>query len=181
MSVLKKQVVVSVEDYLEAEKLAQVKHEYVSGHVYAMVGASRAHNVIAGNLYTALRGHLKGSPCRAFMTDLKVRIKDIFYYPDVLVTRSATDTDPYFSTQPSLIIEVLSPHTETVDRVAKRLDYQSLASLVEYVLVAQDKREVSVYRRSGEGWDIEIYSGPETVRLTSIKLDISMADVYAET
>jgi Uma2 family endonuclease len=180
MSVLKKQAVVSVGDYLEAEKLSQVKHEYVAGEIYTMVGASRTHNVIAGNFYSALRERLKGGACRTFMTDLKVRIKDIFYYPDVLVTCSAADNDPYYSNEPMLVIEVLSPHTETADRTAKRLHYQSLPSLMEYVLASQDKMEVSVYRRAGADWDIESYSAGEIVRLDSVGLSIPMSDVYVE-
>ena len=139
MSVVQKNVLVSVEEYLEGEKYAQVKHEYVRGHVYAMVGVSRTHNTLALALASRLLSHLHAGGCRVFISDMKVRIGDIYYYPDVLVTCSKTDADPHFSTEPRLIIEVLSPSTEAFDRLDKRLAYQSLSSLGEYVLVSQER------------------------------------------
>jgi len=147
MPLLKKNVLVSVEEYLEGERHSQVKHEYVHGRVYAMVGASKTHNRIALNVGYALDRHVRGGPCSVYVSDVKVRIGDIFYYPDILVTCSPADTDPFFSTEPLLILEVLSSTTEAIDRLDKRLVYQSLSSLREYVLLSQAKREVQVYRR----------------------------------
>src|SRR5689334_23718297 len=108
MSVVQQNVLISAEDYLEAEKHAPVKHEYIRGHIYAMVGASRAHNKLALALASGLRQHLKSAGCEVFMSDMKVRIEDIFYYPDVMVTCSKTDSNAYFSTEPTLIVEILS-------------------------------------------------------------------------
>ena len=180
MSVVQKNVLVSVDEYLEAEKHSQTKHEYVRGHVYAMVGASRAHNKLALALASLLRTHLRESGCDVFISDMKVRIGDIFYYPDVVVTCGKADTNPYFSTEPVLVVEVLSPTTEAADRVDKRLGYQSLPSLKEYVLVNQDRRKVEVYRRSGAGWDLETYTGQDIVRLTSVDFSASTADLYGD-
>ena len=171
---------VSVEEYLEGEKHSQVKHEYVRGRVYAMVGASKAHNRIALNIGYTLDRHLRGGPCSVFVSDVKVRIGEIFYYPDVLVSCSQGDTDPFFSTEPSLIVEVLSPTTEALDRLDKRLAYQSLPSLQEYVLVSQGKREVQVYRRQGQGWDLEVFLEEDTVRIESIHFELPLAEVYRD-
>jgi len=124
--------------------------------------------------------HLRGGPCTVFVSDVKVRMGEIFYYPDVSVTRSPTDTDPFVSTEPSLIVEVLSPTTEAVDRLDKRLGYRSLPSLREYVLVSQEKREVQVYRRQAQGWDLEVFLGADTVRLESIDLELPLAEVYRD-
>ena len=180
MPLLKKNVLVSVEEYLEGEKHSQMKHEYVRGRVYAMVGASRAHNRIALNIGYALDRHLRGGPCDVFVSDVKVRVGEIFYYPDVCVTCSPTDTDPYFSTEPSLIVEVLSSTTEAVDRLDKRLAYQSLPSLREYVLVSQEKREVQIYRRQTQGWDLEVFLDMDIVRLQSIEFELPLAEVYRD-
>jgi Uma2 family endonuclease len=178
MSVLQKNVLVSIEEYLEGEEHASVRHEYVRGQVYAMVGTTRAHNKIALTLAATLRSHLRGSGCEAFMSDMKVRIDDIFYYPDVLVTCSKNDAHPYYSTEPVLVVEVLSPTTEAVDRLDKRLAYQSLASLREYVLVAQDRREVQVYRRGAVGWDLEIHGAADVVHFTAVDLRMPVAAIY---
>jgi Uma2 family endonuclease len=180
MSSLKRNVLVSVEEYLEGEKHSLVKHEYVRGRVYAMVGASRAHNRIALNIGYALDRHLRGGSCSVFVSDVKVRIADTFYYPDVLVTCSPSDTDPYFSSEPSLIVEVLSATTEASDRLDKRIAYQSLPSLTEYVLVSQDRREVEVYRRDGPAWDLEVFVDPDTVRLESIDFELTLAEIYRD-
>jgi Uma2 family endonuclease len=180
MSVLQKNVLVSVDEYLEAEKLSQTKHEYAGGQVYAMVGASRAHNNLSLRLASRLLSHIQGSGCQVFISDMKVRIADAFYYPDVVVTCSKADTNPYFSTEPVLIVEVLSPTTEAADRLNKRLAYQSLASLREYVLVSQDKRKVEVYRRSEATWDLETYSGQDEVRFASIDFSARLADLYGD-
>ena len=109
----------SVADYLEGELRSQVRHEYVGGRVFAMAGASEAHNLIAGNLYTVLRAHVQNRGCRTFMSDMKVRVEKMqaFYYPDVLVTCDPEDIEQYHKSQPCLMIEVLSPATETMTGV----------------------------------------------------------------
>jgi Uma2 family endonuclease len=180
MSVVQKNVLVSVEEYLEGEKYAQVKHEYVRGHVYAMVGVSRTHNTLALALASRLLSHLHAGGCRVFISDMKVRIGDIYYYPDVLVTCSKTDADPHFSTEPRLIIEVLSPSTEAFDRLDKRLAYQSLSSLGEYVLVSQERPQVQVYRRSGPGWDLETYGEGDVVHFVSVELELPIGEIYRD-
>jgi len=180
MSVVQKNVLVSIDEYLEAEKHSQVKHEYVRGQVYAMVGSSRTHNKLTLALASSLRGHLQGGACEVLASDVKVRIGDVFYYPDVQVTCSKTDTDPYFSTQPLLIIEVLSASTEAADRLDKRLSYQSLASLEEYVLVSQERPQVQVYRKVGATWDLETYAEADTVRFVSIGFSIPMTEIYRD-
>ena len=180
MSLVQKNVLVSVDEYLEAEKQSHTKHEYVRGQVYAMVGASRAHNKLALALASLLRTHLRQSGCDVFISDMKVRIGDIFYYPDVVVTCSKADTNPYFSTEPVLVVEILSPSTEAADRVDKRLAYQSLPGLKEYVLVNQDQRKVEVYRRSGASWDLETYAGQDVIRLGAVEFSVSIADLYGD-
>lgn len=178
MSVIRKNVMVSVDDYLESEEYSQTKHEYVLGQVYAMVGISRAHNRLARRLASRLLAKLDGTGCQVFISDMKVRIGDIFYYPDVVVTCSKTDSNPHFSTEPVLLVEVLSPTREASDRLDKRLAYQTLSTLKEYVLVSQAQRSVEVYRRSGEDWDLEIFATEESIRLESLDFVMRMDELY---
>src|SRR3954464_8722789 len=114
---------IGVEDYLEGEKVSEVRHEYIGGVVYAMAGASDEHNAIALTLASRLRAHLHGKTCRAFINDMKVRLEvaqdDIFYYPDVMVACDPRDTDRYFKRFPKVVIEVLSEATERADRREK--------------------------------------------------------------
>jgi Uma2 family endonuclease len=150
---------ISIQDYLTSEQIGKIRHEYIAGQLFAMVGASRAHNTIALNIASFLHAHLRGSSCQAFMADMKVRIErtDAFYYPDVVVTYEPGDNNALFLSAPSVIIEVLSPATENIDRREKRLAYQHLESLKEYVLVAQDKFQLEIYRRSTTAaWEVDI-------------------------
>jgi len=169
-------------DYLAMELNSPVKHEYVAGNIYAMTGTSDIHNIITGNIYLALRNHLKGSPCRVFMADVKAKLiqSDAYYYPDVMVSCEKSP-NPYFREQPSLIVEVLSPTTAKFDAGDKRLDYQSLPSLQEYVLVSTDCMDVRVWRRSNEAdWMVTIYTDGMMIPLSSVGLEIPIEQVYEE-
>ncbi len=180
MSIHRKSVVISAEEYLQGEKYSNAKHEYVDGHIYAMVGTSKAHNLIAGNLYATLRAHLRGSPCQVFIADIKVHVAsaNAFFYPDVLVTCDDEDGHDYYSERPVLIVEVLSDSTQARDTLEKRIAYQSLPSLREYVLVAQDKREVSIYRRADDGWDLEVCAPGDRIDLSSVGLNVELEIFY---
>lgn len=180
MASVERVVTISPEEYLEGEKHSDIKHEYVAGQVYAMVGASRAHNIIALNLATALRGHLRGRPCQVFMADVKARIDDLFYYPDVMVSCDPADRHDYYCEHPVLVVEVTSPSTEARDALEKRIAYQSLASLKEYVLVAQDDIKVRVYRRIVDGWELETCKAGDKVRLTAVGLELPIERIFDE-
>jgi len=180
MPTLKKTRPISVEEYLEGEKVSDIRHEFVGGEVHAMVGASEAHNLVAGAFYMALRSHLRGTSCRVFMGDMRLRIGSDFYYPDVLVTCSRADADAYFKTLPSLIVEVLSPGTAIRDTHEKLVAYQSIASLREYVIAEQDGREIRVYRRTGTTWNAVTHTGTDTLQLASVDLSLSLDAIYGD-
>ena len=178
---------ISTTDYLEGEKTSQVRHEYLGGQIFAMSGGSEEHNRIAGNIYANLLRHLRGSGCKTFIADMKVKIavaqnsSDIFYYPDVMVTCDPQDTEKYYKSFPCLIVEVLSPSTQDLDRREKRLNYQSLGSLQEYVLVSQTEMKVEVYRPSEAGyWSREILGKEDFLELKSVGLTLTMTDIYDE-
>lgn len=171
----------AVEAYIESELHSEVKHEYLAGEVYAMSGASRSHNIIAGNLFSSLHRHLRGGPCRVFMSDMKVRLRqardDYFYYPDLMVACRPEDNARYWCEQPKLIIEVLSESTERVDTREKFFAFQTIPALEEYVLLAQDRREATVFRRA-DGWAACKVNGDDPLELASVGLIVGLAEVY---
>ncbi|NEQ41344.1 MAG: Uma2 family endonuclease [Okeania sp. SIO3I5] len=178
---------ISTADYLEGEKVSPIRHEYLGGEIFAMSGGSEEHNRISGNIYASLLRHLRGSGCKTFIADMKVKIaiaknsSDIFYYPDVMVTCDPQDTEKYYKSFPCLIVEVLSPSTQDLDRREKRLNYQSLASFQEYILVDQTEMKVEIYRRSEVGnWSRESLGKEDFLELNSVELTLTMADIYDE-
>ena len=182
MEAAEKRDIVSVEDYLSDELQSETRHEYLGGTVYAMAGASEEHNIVAGNLFASLHAHLRGKPCRVFMVDMKVRLlvrrDDVFYYPDLMVACEPRDADRYFKRYPKVLIEVLSPDTERTDRGEKFLIYAGIETLEEHVLVAQDRREVTIFRRSGH-WQPEVLSKPgEALELASLEFKLPLHLIY---
>ena len=174
----------SVADYLEGEERSEVRHEYIGGRVYGMSGGSEAHNTISLNLAAAIRGHLRGKPCRAFVTGMKLRLRiageDIFYYPDVFVTCDPADDESFYKTSPVLVIEVLSFSTERLDRREKFLGYTGLSTLREYLLVEQERKRLTVFRKE-TGWKPEYHEGDAAVlRLESIGLELPLSEVYED-
>ena len=171
-------------EYLAMEPEGDVRHEFVDGEIFAMVGASRVHNALVMNLVAAIRPHLRGTPCRIASHDMKVLIAagNRAYYPDLVVSCNdpVNELDDYTETHPRLIIEVLSPSTATVDRREKRLAYQTLDSLRDYVLVAQDKPLVEVYSRQPDGWTQTSYVANETVVLPSIDVELLMSVIFED-
>jgi Uma2 family endonuclease len=173
---------VTVEDYLAAEERSDVRHEYLGGLVYAMAGETRDHNQILQNIAFPLRQHLKGGPCQLYMSDIRVNFSlktdEYYYYPDIIVTCDKRDTHPRFVRHPKLIIEVLSPSTERVDKREKFFAYTEIESLEEYVLVAQETKEVTVSRRANQ-WRKEVISGLEaTVKLASLDFTLPLQAIY---
>ena len=174
---------ISIEDYLEGEQLAEVKHEYLDGQIVAMGGASDRHGLIATALALALGRQARARRCQLFIADMKVRIEHegetYFYYPDLILTCDPEDRHNLYCTSPCLLVEVLSPGTERIDRREKRLAYSLLPSLREYVLVDQERACIDIYRRNGESWIHEqVTEG--VFHLACLDTEVSLADVYAD-
>lgn len=174
----------SAADYLAFEETSRVRHEYLGGEIHAMAGESLAHNTIAGNVFSALRGRLRGGPCRAFMENVKVRLEvareEIFYYPDVVVTCHPTEDERHFVARPTVIFEVLSPSTENTDRREKKANYRHAPSLEEYVIVAQDRREVTVFRRTNHWLPESVSDEGGVVALHSLGQSLTLAEIYED-
>ncbi|MEG4444015.1 Uma2 family endonuclease [Microcoleus sp. AT9_B5] len=175
---------ISPEEYLKLEELSPIKHEYIQGEVYAMAGANDAHVTISVNLVTLLRNHLRGSGCRVYMSDMKARIesKNIYYYPDVMVTCDERDkSSQSFKKYPCLIVEVLSKGTEGFDRGDKFADYQELETLQEYVLISQKRERVECFRRNAEGlWVLYSYTQESEIYLASVDFRTGIDAIYED-
>ncbi len=171
-------------EYLEIERVSrEVKHEYVAGEIFAMAGGSVEHSALATALVGLLFAHLRGGACRPHGSDLciSIRAAEVATYADVAVICDPIERDPESPshvTNPQVVVEVLSPTTERYDREQKRLYYQQLDSLREYVLVAQDRRHVEVWQREGAGWIHSTHAAGETVRLASIDYALDVSALY---
>jgi Uma2 family endonuclease len=183
MSTAKKLNLVSVEDYLEGELISPVKHEYLGGVVYAMAGARNAHNLIAMNTSGTLHARLRGSGCRPYNSDTKIRIQlktqVRFYYPDVSVVCRPNPQSDSFQDEPVVLVEVLSPKTRRTDDGEKKDAYQTIPSLGAYLLIEQEEPAVVVFRRVDDGFSREVYEGLEAViPLPEIGVDLLLSEIY---
>ncbi len=168
---------ISEEEYLQDELLAEFKHEYIDGEVYAMAGTSENHNLLSLNIATELKNHLKGKPCKVFIADLKVKAERCFFYPDVMVVCQTDNENAYYKTSPVIIVEVLSKSTRRFDQMTKRLRYQNIPSLEEYVLIEQDKGEIQVFARK-DAWQPCYYYLGDEVALYSLNVTVRVEDIY---
>jgi Uma2 family endonuclease len=147
-----------------------------------MAGASEAHNLICVNIVSAFHAPLRSSPCKAYMADFKVRLEihceDIFYDPDAMVACQRVGVEQYYLRHPTLLVEVFSPSTENIDRREKLLNYPQISTVEEYVLIAQDSRDVTLHRRA-EDWVPRVVTAPEApVEFRSLKLSLPLARLY---
>jgi Uma2 family endonuclease len=176
------------DDYLLLEEMAEVKHEFLDGEVWAMAGGSPEHAAIIGNVSTLLNLQLRGQRCRVYSSELRVRVKatGLGTYPDVTVLCGRLERDPddrsgHTVVNPRVLVEVLSPSTEAYDRGEKLSHYQRIPSLEEIVLVAWDRQEIEVVRRDSEGaWSRHLSGLDQTARLVSLGCDLAVSEVYRD-
>ncbi len=178
---------ITAEEYLAFERAAKDKHEFISGKIVAMAGATDRHNVIASNVFGELWTQLKGTNCRAFASDMRVNAKrGNYFYPDIVVTCGERKFEDIKKkdvlVNPTVILEVLSKSTKLKDRNEKFESYILLESLTDYVLIEQDVMRIEHYSRIDEkNWNVRIYAAAgEEIIFESIKCKLSVADVYAK-
>lgn len=172
-------------EYLALERQAEHKSEYFNGEIFAMTGASRRHNLVAGNVFAALHLQLRKRPCEIYPNDMRVKASPtgLYTYPDVVVVCG----EPLFDDEqrdtllnPTVLVEVLSKSTASYDRGEKFEHYRKLASLLEYLVIAQNKYHVEHYvRQQDNQWLLaETDDIQQTVHLSSIECDLALADIY---
>ena len=178
------QTYLTPEEYLAFERKATTKHEYLNGQIVAMSGASFAHNFLTMNVANQLYNQLIGGECQVAASDMRVKATQTgsYFYPDVVVVcgepRAEDDT---FDTllNPTLIVEILSPSTETYDRGEKFEHYQQIASVKDYILISQDKVHIEHYCRQETGWlQTEFAELEDVLSLRSIDCELRLQDVY---
>ena len=189
MAISAVQTYLSPEEYITLERKAipdanTVRSEYVNGKIVAMSGASRAHNLISGNIFGELRNHLKGSECEAYKGEMRVSTPSTssYFYPDVVVVCGEPRfEDDVFDTllNPIVIVEMLSPSTETYDRGEKFSHYRQLESLKEYIIVSQDKVNIERYLRKPDEWGYTSFQEiNDVLSLTSIQCELPLQEIY---
>lgn len=172
----------SGEDYLAWEARQPARSEYVAGEVFAMAGGEDRHATASLNLAIALRAELRGSPCRVYMSDVKLRVEaaDAYFYPDVFVTCSAADlADRLVKREPLLVAEVLSDSTAAYDRGGKFAAYRQLPSLREALFIDVARRVVDLYRRGDDGlWVLHPLQAGDTMVLSSLGLSVPVDRIF---
>lgn len=182
-----RKTLITAEEYLAAERESEIKHEYFAGEAFAMVGASRRHNLIAANVIRLLGNQLLDRPCNVYPSDMRVKVSATgkYTYPDVVVACEEElfdDAEKDTLLNPAVIIEILSDSTEAYDRGKKFEQYQYIESLAEYLLVAQEPQRVEQYvRQGGSEWRYsEYHRVDDIVKLGVIGCELVLKDVYAK-
>ena len=174
----------TIDDYLAWDATQAERSELLDGVIYAMAGAEDRHVTVALNVAMALREHLRGTPCRTYMSDMKLRVERAgsIFYPDVMVTCSAADVaNKLVKQEPKLLVEILSPSTAAYDRGEKFARYRQIDSLREYLLVDLDSRRSDVYRPGADGlWVLHPHEPGAPVELASVELSLSSERLFAE-
>ena len=172
-------------EYLTIERAAAYKSEFYQGEMFAMAGASKEHNRVKENLIGLMFSQLLGTPCSSTSSDQRVLIEEtgLYTYPDIVVTCGPGEYDPDDEdslTNPTAIIEVLSPSTEGYDRGAKFRQYTRIRSLKEYLVVAQAEAAIERYARQADGtWNITSFVGLEAeLAFESMPVRIPLGSIY---
>jgi Uma2 family endonuclease len=174
----------TLEEFFEFEERSATPHEFVNGVVHAMSGPSMAHCRIVQALVSALEKRLQGGRCEVFSQQMELNLKidsdEFVYHPDVMVACDPTGWTQRWIRNPRLVIEVLSPSTQHIDRREKAITYRRTSTVEEYVIAAQSSRQLTIYRRA-ENWAPEVVSGLEgVVELCSLDVSIPLAEIYCK-
>lgn len=174
----------SAQEYLEWEAIQEYKSEYYAGEVFAQAGASSIHGTVTLNLGSILNTHLKGKPCRSYVSDMKLHVSEVdaFFYPDVMVACDPRDrnTDMY-KQYPVLIAEVLSESTAEYDRSFKFACYKKISTLRDYLLISQDVYSVEHYHLNDSGeWIRTDHIKDDRFFLAPLDLHVAVSDIYAD-
>ena len=178
----------TAKEFLDFEKASDVKHEFYKGEVFAMSGAGPRHNIISINLIGALLKHLNGKPCRPYGSDMRIHIPDntLYTYPDISIICGdiiPSDEDEDSATQPSVIIEILSPSTKSYDRGDKFKLYRAITALRAYILVDSENINIECYTLNDEMvWELREYKNlTDSVHIKSLAAQISLSEIYRDT
>jgi Uma2 family endonuclease len=183
MVALSDRSLMTADEYFLWESRQEERYEYWDGELVAMSGGTRAHNRVCGNFFSLLDNALIDRECDVYINDVKLQVEpgQKYFYPDVVVTCDNRDDNDLFVQFPSLIIEVLSPSTEAVDRGFKFARYRQFTTLQEYILVSASSPLVEVFRRNDKGqWVLSEYNIEDRLILESLGVEIAIVDLYRQ-
>ncbi len=176
---------ITVDAYLAQERAGNTRNEYFKGDTFAMAGGSESHNLIVGNTYASFHAQLRHRPCRVYPSDMRIKViqTGLYTYPDVSIVCDAPEfEDDHRDTllNPTVIVEVLSPSTESYDRGKKFQNYRLIPSLQEYILISQDNHRLEHYvRQSVHHWQLsEVIDMTAAIELSSVECRLAVSDVY---
>lgn len=184
MPVYQRQPYMTIEEYLELDrKSIDVRYEYLDGQLTMMSGGTLDHATIAANIVGIFRNHLRGSGCRTYNSDARVRLAEKRYvYPDITISCDENDRGQVDIIQsPRVVVEVLSPSTEARDRGRKALSYRACPTIQEYMLVSAEIPVVEIFRRhKSDLWILDTFQFDGTIQLTSLDLNFPVRDIYED-
>lgn len=175
--------IMSVEEYFRLEENnPDARYEYLDGYVYMMSGGSANHATIGGNIYAILKSLLRGGPCRAYNSDMKVRVSETrYFHPDITVSCDTRDRGTAdFIQSPRLVVEVLSPTTEAFDRGRKLQCYTACPTIEEYLLVDPRFMRIEIYRKEQKKWIYDAFEAGDEVELASLGVHFPVIDAYED-
>src|SRR5690349_21534961 len=175
---------IDVEDYLLLDTNSKnARYEFLDGELYMQAGGSNDHSVIAVNFTTILNQAAKGTLCRVFNSDVRLKLSETRYvHPDIAVSCDQRDIEQEdMISHPSLVAEVHSPTTEMIDRIKKSVYYRECESIQEYLII--DSRSISIeyYQREGDAWKIRTYRAGSSIRLACFDLQFPIEELYDKT
>jgi Uma2 family endonuclease len=171
----------TVEEYFDFEDRSPTRHEFVDGEVFAMSGVTRRHNAISGNVYMRLRTAARGGPCRVHFAEVKLRTGRVVYYPDGMVACGPPPADERLEDAPTLVVEVVSPSTQSTDRREKLMVYKGIPSVTTYLIIDQMQRCVDRHWRDTDGdWrhDVIVDDGAVPVAFGPVSLTLTLDEIY---
>lgn len=175
----------SLDVYTDLERSSGIKHEYYRGSVYAMTGASPRHNLIVANVIALLHAQLRGRSCTVYPSDLRIKVEQtgLYTYPDISVICGELHLDSAkrdTATNPTVLVEVLSPSTRDYDRGTKFQHYRTIDTLCEYMVISQELPHIEQYiRQDNDEWLLREFERPgQVVTLESISCRLDLESIY---
>jgi Uma2 family endonuclease len=173
--------IMTLDDFLAWEKRQELRYEYDGVAIRAMTGGTVAHAAIQTNLIAALRNALRGAPCRAFGSELKVRTASSVRYPDAMIVCAPADPKATVAPEPTVIFEILSPSSARLDLGAKNAEYQTITALRRYVVLHQAQAAAEVFARGEDGeWAYEFLDGRSVLDMREVGIAVPLSEIYAD-
>jgi Uma2 family endonuclease len=170
----------TLEQFLAWEERQELRYEFDGFEPVAMNGVRVEHAAIEMNLTLALGNRLRGRPCRAFGSNLKIEVAGRIRYPDAFVVCTPVPRGTYIIRDPVVVFEILSPSTSHTDLVLKTAEYQATPSIQRYVILEQTHAGAQVFSRRGADWIVETAKDDDILRLPEIGIEIPLAEIYAD-